>query len=255
MNDSFSLLLNLFRICGSFAISSINRFCCSSRWDPKWDALWWLWSIWWTQIIPNPRSLCYLIAVHLTKHHSETQGEKPEKGPKPRNSFRQGAGDLGLFFHFGKGGYKTLLKHFLKMVMEMRNDADGCLTTNVWIWRVTVLDYRWVKNWIVISSFYVVLVSFACGHDSLSAICYGSMYDSRPYISEFWTDFLFQLMKNSGSTPSMFLKSPHVGTNEVIEEAPEIPGSRGVWVMFLLTVLIQEWLGEHFSQRKPCNLV
>ena len=81
------------------------------------------------------------------------------------------------------------------------------------------------------------------------------MYDSRPYISEFWKDFLFQLMKNSGSTPSMFLKSPHVGTNEVIEEAPEIPGSRGVWVMFLLTVLIQEWLGEHFSQRKPCNLV
>lgn len=116
--------LNPFRICGSFAISSINRFCCNSRWDPKWDALWWLWSIWLTQIIPNSRSLCYLIAVHFTKHHSETQGEKPEKGPKPRNSFRQGAGDLGLFFHF--------LKHFLKMVMEMRNDADGCLTTNVW---------------------------------------------------------------------------------------------------------------------------
>ena len=122
------------------------------------------------------------------------------------------------------------------------------------IWRVTVLDYRWFKNWIVISSFYVVLVSFACGHDSLSAIYYGSMYDSPPYISEFWKDFLFQLMKNSGSTPSMFLKSPHVGTNEVIEEAPEIPGSRGVWVMFLLTVLIQEWLGEHFSQRKTLQL-
>ena len=135
MNDSFALLLNPFRICGSFAISSINRFCCSSRWDPKWDALWWLWSIWWTQIIPNPRSLCYLIAVHLTKHHSETQKHKArslKRGRSREIPSDKGLEILDLFFHFGKGGDKTLLKHFLKMVMEMRNDADGCLKTNVW---------------------------------------------------------------------------------------------------------------------------
>ena len=78
-------------------------------------------SIWWTQIIPNPRSLCYLIAVHLTKHHSEnteTQGEKPEKGPKPRNSFRQGAGDLGFVFSFRESGGQNPLK-------TLSEDGDG----------------------------------------------------------------------------------------------------------------------------------
>lgn len=151
MNQSLSLLLNPFRRDGSFAISSINRFCW--RWDQEWMLCDDYHIFDWSKSFQIQGPFCYLIAVRLTKHHPETQGEKPEKGPKPRNSFRQGAGDLGLFFISGKGGQN------LKMVMEMGNDADGCLTTNVWIGRVPVVDYRWFKRF---RSFYVVLVGLAC---------------------------------------------------------------------------------------------
>ncbi len=208
---AYSLLLNPFKRDASFAISSINTFCCISRWDQKvfffCDQYIYIYIYKYTYIIylidPN-HSKCkdpfvtLHLGCHLTKHHKiprrearkgleaakflETRGRRSwiffhDKGFPEKQNPRKKNTTFYTFWRFFDGHEKW-------WQMEVKKTISGE------IWRVPAVYDRWFKRF---RSFYVVLVgfvcpgivmfrsliwylySFACSHYSLSAVYYVSM--------------------------------------------------------------------------------